>query len=139
MNSYRIAIRTADCNNCILSSPTCFLFDSVDQFFGTFQSDPALNAHTFQNFLDHSLACAGILLCHISCLFSTGYRKITGVIHFDFSVILCCIGISGKNIKIICQSVHVFLGAVICAKLHTYCCHHPFCPSGNSSCYIDFS
>ena len=95
----------------------------------------SLDSHSFENFLDHCLACRrSLYCCHWFCLFSTGRSAFFLVLYR----LLCGFCISGHDIQIITQTVHVFLCAVVCSEFHTDSCQITLRSPRNCSCDIQF-
>ena len=135
MDCDRISIRTADRDHRFLATTRCFLFDFVYQALCAVQSDPSLDSHSFENFLDHCLACRrSLYCCHWFCLFSTGRSAFFLVLYR----LLCGFCISGHDIQIITQTVHVFLCAVVCSEFHTDSCQITLRSPCNCPCDIQF-
>ena len=135
MNSDRISIRTTDCDHRILATAFRFLFNLVYQAFCTIQSNTSLDSHSFENFLNHCFIChRSLYCCHWFCLFSTKRCDLFLLLHR----LLCGFHISGHNIQIITQTVHIFLCTIVCPKFHTDSCKITFCSPCNCPCNIQF-
>ena len=111
-----VPVRTADRDHGFFPSAFCLFFDFLDQLLRAVQTNPSLDPDPLQDFLDHRFVCRAVLsFSHCSRSVSAGCRS-----RFRFRCFArrLCVCISGKNIEIIRQTVHIFLCPVVRAELH---------------------